>query len=444
MKDFIFFAGWIIIIVLSAGTILVHRKNLMPVILFSLKQFLQIRILIPCVSVLCAAFVMIIFMKTVDASDKLRLVQSNIFGVATLIPVILILMQSATTLPKEIEQKQVFHLFSKPLSREALAAGRAIGFSLTGGFILLIAFFLNLFLVAILSFSDTNISAAKRDNQYIPAQFHSIAGKTLTQLPDEVIWLNKPNQNITWNFTLSPPSRFVAVEVTPVVAAAIKTKGLIKIFDDRNNNISKKILLSDNQGTIVDFEFEQESENISVEIIRDTDTAPLGFKLVKNEMGFEKNGLHLIKKRTFFELNLLLGYLVLFAKIALFGAVGVFCSSFLSAPVAAFFAFFLFFLSNIISFLSSVTLQIGLPDPHSCSVITETVHELSFFDYLLKNVLYTMCSLFPDFSRFDLSDSVCAGRAVSLKVLLNSFIYYGKYFLFFLLLSGTLIKRREF
>jgi hypothetical protein len=55
----------------------------------------------------------------------------------------------------------------------------------------------------------------------------------------------------------------------------------------------------------------------------------------------------------------------------------------------------------------------------------------------------TFCFLFPDAFRFDLSSSVCAGKALSLLTVVRSLIYNGKYFLLLLLLSGWILRRRE-
>jgi hypothetical protein len=443
MKDLISVAGWLLIAVVCVFFLSLRRRGTLSVAMHSFRQFLQFRFFLPSLVAICAAFTLAAIMQPANPSDRLRLLQSNIFAAAGLVVAIIVLTQAAASFPREVDRKQSYHLFSKPLSREAFASGTTVGYSLAGGFLLLIAFLLNLILVALFSVSDPQFRNLREAKEYLCARSHAFEGKEVERIPDSVAWLDRAGQGITWNFLLPASQRRVVVELSPVVAGAITTEALVRAKNGQGEELARRISVSDNRRTAIEFEFVEESPTVSVEVVRDLHSAPLGFNLFQDDMGFEKNGLHIVRETVSFELNLAFGYFILFVRISLFAAIGVFCSSFLSVPVAVFLALFLFFLSHLVPFLSVVALQIGKQETHGFSGIDARALGLTFFEQIVRAAIDTFCFLFPDAFRFDLSSSVCAGRALSLLSVVRSFIYYGKYFLLLLFLSGSILKRRE-
>jgi hypothetical protein len=442
MKEFVSVAGWLVIAV-CAFFFCLRRRGILTIAMHSFRQFLQIYLFLPSLLAICAAFALVAVMESANPSDRLRLLQSNIFAATGLVVAVVVLAQAATSLPREVSEKQSYHLFSKPLSREAVAAGKTLGYSLAGGLLLVIALLLNLILIGLFSLSDPQLGSLREAKEYLCAHSHSFEGEEIVKIPDRVAWLDRAGQGMTWRFLLSSPRRKVVVELSPVVAGAITTEALIRAKNGHGEELTRKVSVTDNRLTAAEFEFREESRAVSIEVVRDLRSAPLGFNLFPDDMGFEKNGLHVVRKSASFELNIALGYVTLFVRVSLFVAIGVFCSSFLSAPVAMFFALFLYLLSHLIPFLSAAALQIGKQESHGFSGIDARALEVTLFDQAVKAIMDTFCFLFPDSFRFDLTSSVCAGKALPLLAVIRSIIYYGKYSLLLLLLSGSVLKRRE-
>jgi hypothetical protein len=441
MSDFTPVAVWLAVAILAAAIVISHHRGILAVAFHSFRQFLQIRFFLPCFLLLCATIVFIAVMKPANPSDHLRLLQTNIFGAANFVVAIIVLTHAATSFPREVSQKQTYHIFSKPLSRSAFIAGRVLGYSIAGSFLLLIALLLNLTVIGFFSLSDSHFNSSRQTKEYICARSHSYAGKEIESVPDSVVWLDSPGQGVSWNFTLPALHRRISTELTPAVAGAITTEALIRAKNAQGEEIERKTTLSDNRPSRVEFEFQRESRAFSVAVVRTPDSAPIGFNIFRDDMGFEKNGLHVVTDTASFELNLALGYLIIFWKVSLFAAIGVFCSSFLSAPVAVFFALFLYLLSHLVPFLSFAAAHIGEVQTHSASAIPVSSAQPTFFDHAMVAIINGFCSLFPDSLRFDLSSSVCAGRSLSLLPVASSLLYYGKYLLLLVLLGIGLLRR---
>lgn len=127
MKDFVSLTGWLLVAVVSIAILSLRHRGSLTVAANTFRQFLQIRLFLPSLLTIFAAFALIAVIESANPADRLRLLQANIFAAAGLVAAIIVLTQAATSFGREVDLKQAYHLFSKPLPREAFAAGRTSG-----------------------------------------------------------------------------------------------------------------------------------------------------------------------------------------------------------------------------------------------------------------------------------------------------------------------------
>ncbi|TVM03143.1 MAG: hypothetical protein CV087_06735 [Candidatus Brocadia sp. WS118] len=383
-----------------------------------------------------------------DATVKMILVV--FFQVVVLLCISGVILLSATSLPYEIEDKTIYGILSKPISRLKVIVGKITGFALLSVVLLVI---LSLFNLISVYYRASNLpeeyrGILKARTEFTASHF-SIEG-TLHHTREGIAWIAGGGTGVAqWSFSDIQETH----ETTPGFETECNLKlesgrGFIDtvplmvrtVNDSTGRGKSEVVIAKVDKPFIlkIDPEMVQKNSilNITVFPILTTDyigVTHMDVKVFSVPKGFLSN----YAKAIF----------ITFLKFLLILIIAVMGSTYLSAPVSIVSAFVLFLCGHILEFIKDFSLLIQHHDMHEHAVpaVLKTPNILLvYMDYLIKKPLEWICFILPDFRRFDSLKFLLNGVDIPLETVGASFGYTIVYAGICLFISCIVLKKREF
>ena len=391
------------------------------------------------------------FIPTTDEPDaRVKMMLVVFFQVVVLLCIIGVIFLSATSLPHEIEDRTIYGILSKPVSRLKIVVGKITGFALLSALLLIILGLVNI--VAIYRVAsklpEGYRGILKARNEVTASQF-SIQGKP-HHVREGIVWIEGGRTGIAlWSFSdlcKKPDDKFsFEVEFDLKIDSNRKDIDAIPLVvgtEDAGTGRCKTSVLSakiDEPLTVrIDPEIVKKSSilNITAFPIHGTDYIGVtqeDAKLYSVQKGFIPNYIKAIG--------------ITFLKFLLIITIAVMGSTYLSAPVSIVSALVIFLCGHILDFVKDFSLVIQRYDVHEHALPTALKKPnilLVYIDCLMKKPLEWLTVILPDFKRFDSLKFLLKGINISWETVGVSLGYTVLYAGICLCISSVIFKKREF
>lgn len=383
-----------------------------------------------------------------DARIKMMLVA--FFQVVVLLCIIGVILLSATSLPHEIEDRSIYGILSKPISRLKVVVGKITGFALLSALILLILSLLNIIAIQRIAskLPEEYKGILKARKEFKASQF-SIQGK-LHHTREGFVWIEGGRTGIaSWDFSnirkkSENKSAFEAEFNLKIESSGggIDTIPLVVGVEDPILGRCKTEVLPariDKPLTV----------NIDPESLRENGTIRITvFPVHKTDyIGVTQEGVKVFSIQKGFVSNYAKAIIITFLKFLLIVTIAVMGSTYLSAPVSMVSALVVFLCGHILEFIKDFTLLIQHHDVHEHalpSMLKKPNILLVYLDYFIKKPLEWLSFVLPDFKRFDSLKFLLKGINIPLETVMVSLGYTIVYAGTCLFISAIIFKKREF
>jgi hypothetical protein len=383
-----------------------------------------------------------------DARVKMTLVV--FFQVVVLLCISGVILLSATSLPYEIEDKTIYGILSKPVSRLKIIVGKITGFALLSALLLIILGLFNLVFVQYrasrLPEEYRGIVKARRE---FAASHFSIQG-ALHHARQGIVWIKGGRTGVAqW--------RFSDMKKIPENASDFEVEGNLKLESSRGfiETIPLVVRVEDEISgrgktdvllATIDKPFVLK---IAPEIIQKNSVLNITVfpVLTTDYLGVTQMDVKVFSIQQGFVSNYGKAVLLTFLKFLLIVIIAVMGSTYLSAPVSIVAAFVVFFCGHVLAFIKDFSLLIQDHHAHEHAVpgaLKAPNVLLVYMDYLIKKPLEWICFILPDFTRFDSLKFLLQGINIPGESVGISFGYTAVYAGVCLFLSAVILKKREF
>ena len=413
---------------------------------FRNKIFL-IFVILSLIAICCSVFMPVVG----DGSERIKIVESMCLRSITFFGILAAILLSASSIPTDIEDKLLWTITTKPVSRTNLIFGKITGFIYIIGLLLLI--------MGSASYALIRFTASKQDVQkgkglmarekFEPSNMQ-VAGKTTKNIGD-VYWIEGGERGTsTWDFeglTYKKRTEEFEIEVKLLVESkkryTTKIPINIKIINPyTGESQTKSIKVSNNKPA---------SLKLSTKTLEGSEklTLVISPKNPGDFIGMSSDSLNVFLGKKSFEYNFLKGLAVIASQFILMIVIATLGSTFLTLPVNILFCLFIFFCGNITDFmrdLSTVINTFEMHDhEHEISAVVNKPNIIVFFlNYMLKKPLLALSYILPNFKNFNVGHYFVDSVNIPHKKVFASFGYAFLYTLFCLPLSFVVFKRREF
>ncbi|WKZ19137.1 MAG: ABC transporter permease subunit [Candidatus Jettenia sp. CY-1] len=383
-----------------------------------------------------------------DARIKIMLVV--FFQVVVVLCMIGIILLSATSLPHEIEDRTIYGILSKPISRLKVIAGKILGFTLVSALVLVILSFFNIVAVQRIT---TQLPGKCQDivkarNECKVSQFF-IQGKP-HHISEGIVWIEGGRTGIAvWNFSdvykklnskFSLEAEFhvkiessrdfidtipLAVRIENTVSGQGKTEVLSGKADEPFNVRIDPDIVQDNSAVTITIFPVHKTDYIGV--------TPGDVRVFSVQKGFVSN----YTKAIF----------ITFLKFFLIVVIAVMGSTYLSAPVNILSSLIIFLCGHVLDFIKDFSFLIQNHDLHghsSQAVSGEPNIFLIYLNSVMEKVLEWFSVILPDFKKYDSLQFLLKGINIPLETVEISLGYTALYAGICLIISSILFKKREF
>lgn len=383
-----------------------------------------------------------------DARVKMSLVV--FFQVVVLLCISGVILLSATSLPYEIEDKTIYGILSKPISRLRVIVGKITGFALLSAILLII---LSLFNLVSVYYRASNLpeeyrGILKARTEFTASDF-SIEGK-LHHAREGIAWIAGGRSGVArWSFS--------DIQKTREATSGFEIEGNLKLESGRGLIDTIPLMVrteNDSAGrgksevvtARVDkpFILKIDPEMVQKNNILNITVFPI---LATDYIGVTHMDIKVFSVQKGFLLNYAKAVFITFLKFLLILIVAVMGSTYLSAPVSIVSAFVVFLCGHILEFIKDFSLLIQHHDMHEHVVpdVLKTPNILLVYtEYLIKKPLEWVCYILPDFRRFDSLKFLLNGIDIPLETVGASFGYTIVYAGICLFISCIVLKKREF
>ena len=391
------------------------------------------------------------FIPTTDEPDaRVKMMLVVFFQVVVLLCIVGVIFLSATSLPYEIEDRTIYGVLSKPVSRLKIVVGKISGFALVSALLLIILGLVNI--VAIYRVAsklpEGYRGILKARNEVTASQF-SIQGKS-HHVRQGIVWIEGGRTGIAlWSFSdlykkLDNKSSF-EVEFHLKIDSSRKDIDAIPLvvrIEDANVDRWETSVLSakiDEPLTVkIDPAIVGKSGAVNVTVFPIHSTDYIGVtqgdaKLFAVQKGFVYNYAKAIG--------------ITFLKFLLIISIAVMGSTYLSAPVSIVSALVVFLCGHVLDFVKDFSLVIQRYDVHEHTlpaVLKKPNILLVYTDYLIKKPLEWFSVILPDFKRFDSLKFLLKGIDIPLETVGVSVGYTALYAGICLCIASIIFKKREF
>lgn len=391
------------------------------------------------------------FIPTTDEPDaRVKMMLVVFFQVVVLLCIVGVIILSATSLPHEIEDRTIYGILSKPVSRLKIVVGKITGFALVSALLLIILGLLNIVAIQRIAsrLPEGYRGISKARNEFTASRF-SIQGKS-HHVRGGIVWIEGGRTGIAlWSFSdlykkLDDKSSF-EVEFNLKIDSSRKDIDAIPLvvgIEDAGAGRGKTSVLSakiDEPLTVrIDPAIVEKSGTVNVTVfpIHCTDyigVTPGDVKLFAVQKGFVYNYAKAI--------------VITFLKFLLIISIAVMGSTYLSAPVSIVSALVIFLCGHILDFVKDFSLVIQRYDVHEHALPTVLKKPnilLVYIDYFIKKPLEWFSVILPDFKRFDSLKFLLKGINIPLETVGVSVGYTALYAGICLCIASVIFKKREF
>lgn len=391
------------------------------------------------------------FIPTTDEPDaRIKMMLVVFFQVVVLLCIVGVIILSATSLPHEIEDRTIYGVLSKPVSRLKIVVGKISGFALVSALLLIILGLVNVVAIQRIAsrLPEGYRGILKAGNEFTASQF-SIQGKS-HHVRQGIVWIEGGRAGIAlWSFSdlykkLDNKSSF-EVEFHLKIDSSRKDIDAIPLvvrIEDANVDRWETSVLSakiDEPLTVkIDPAIVGKSGAVNVTVFPIHSTDYIGVtqgdaKLFAVQKGFVYNYAKAIG--------------ITFLKFLLIISIAVMGSTYLSAPVSIVSALVVFLCGHVLDFVKDFSLVIQRYDVHEHTlpaVLKKPNILLVYIDYLIKKPLEWFSVILPDFKRFDSLKFLLKGIDIPLETVGVSVGYTALYAGICLCIASIIFKKREF
>ncbi|HHT9113282.1 MAG: ABC transporter permease subunit [Planctomycetes bacterium] len=391
------------------------------------------------------------FIPTTDEPDaRVKMMLVVFFQVVVLLCIVGVIFLSATSLPHEIEDRTIYGVLSKPVSRLKIVVGKISGFALVSALLLIILGLVNVVAIQRIAsrLPEGYRGILKARNEFAASRF-SIQGKS-HHVRQGIVWIEGGRAGIAlWNFSdlykkLDNKSSF-EVEFNLKIDSSRKDIDAIPLavrIEDANVDRWETSVLSakiDEPLTIkIDPVIVGKSGAVNVTVFPIHSTDYIGVtqgdaKLFAVQKGFVYNYAKAIG--------------ITFLKFLLIISIAVTGSTYLSAPISIVSALVVFLCGHILDFVKDFSLVIQRYDVHEHALpaaLKKPNIFLVYLDYLVKKPLEWFSVILPDFKRFDSLKFLLKGINIPWETVGVSVGYTALYAGICLFIASVIFKKREF
>jgi hypothetical protein len=350
----------------------------------------------------------VLFFPSVSLEGRLRLVEVWSLRATSLFTAIVGLFLAGFSLPADFEQKRIYLLVTKPLSKPAVFLGRHLGYSL-----LLVAFLAGMGTISVLFFRGVELAGGKDFPPLVAyprvpaASFSSVDGRVFEwDEPYEAV-VSGEGRALVWGFAgLRPPDFGGTIRARAQLylgspADRFRTEGNVrfKVRTPRETRTVAETSLNTNEEKDFEFPASLLGPDGAIEVLAEAADAD-GF------VAGTKDRLLLYRKAASFELAFARGLGLLFLQSLLVLSITLMSSTFLSAPLSILMGVLLFVVGSAHSYVADGVRDIdrSLEEARASGQRPRTPENIN--PRLLEVSSFTsriVLSVIPDFNRFDYS-----------------------------------------
>lgn len=390
-------------------------------------------------------------MPTTDEPDaKIKIVLVVFFQVVVLLCILGVILLSATSLPHEIEDRTIYGILSKPVSRAKVVVGKIAGYATLSALLLVILGLLNVFTIQRIAsgIPEGKKGVFKVKNEFDSSGF-SIEGR-VHHVREGIIWVEGGRSGVaTWKFQdlnkkLDDKFSF-EVECDLKIESGKGSSDTIPLVVGIGDPVvgqGKTEVLSAKMDEPLTVEIDrviiQKSGSLVITV----------FPLCNDDyIGVTKEYVKVFSVQKGFVFNYAKAIVMTFLKFLLMVVIAVMGSTYLSAPVSIASALFVFLCGHILDFFRDFSLLVNRSDLHEHTLPSGFKTPNIFFvylDYVAKKPLEVFSVIMPDFKKLDSLKYLLKGVNIPMETIGVLFVYTAIYVVVCLFISCVIFSRREF
>lgn len=400
------------------------------------------------------------FFGVIEMEVKLRLIELWSLRVMTFFSALVAIFFAGFSLPSDMEQKRIYTLVSKPVSKISIYLGKYVGFLLLIGLFLLIMGVITVsYIRAVQVFAGPAFPALKAEPRHFTTSI-LMEGPGVLRHPEKSLYrldvvdpsMGPERQRLVWRFRGLKPVDFDE-EAKCTIKLEIGEPGnyerytgyvqvrFIHPLSGKDHRVVPFVQSNVPQVLCFPRELVDGKDGVDVEIRRAEDAT---------WVVLPEQGVILFERGASFEINFFKGLLFLFFQALVALTVTLAASTFVSAPVSILLGIFVILAGSIYGFVDEGRRDVesSLKQAAEARAQKKTVHATDGVpEWVLKGSrLGTVLVLaaIPDFARFEFADYLLFDYAVSWSNLLEAFLYVGWRLMLILLLGAVAISFRDF
>jgi len=405
-----------------------------------------------------------IFLPAIHPDDRLKLLLNVQIALLTLFGSLAMVFFMAPALPREIEERTLYPLLSKPVGRWVYLQGRLLGALAFGLMGIFLASLLGLlyFVVGFPALMDQGSSA--HPMQFLPAdekgpRFDGEGLFILSHFPKEKLWLNeRGNHAATWAFDRldrlpkAPESLDLVLEMDRInintLAKAAKVNVDV-IGEDSKILFSKETYLEEKGPTLLTVDRNLLSGRRQIEIALRPREASYFISVGPESVRLGYRG------GSSLWANYFRAAMGAFFTLAMMIVVSLAASTYFSQKMAIAIGLFTYVAGNTLPYLRSFARLLGgaleeasltipgIEEAQNSSALLKEDLPLKEWLVWLKSPLEAFCDLFPDLQRFDLTGPLVNGIYIENHLIGQAFLYLLAYSIPLLLTAVAIFHWRE-
>jgi len=390
------------------------------------------------------------FIPTTDEPDaKVKMILVVFFQVVALLCIIGIILLSASSLPNEIEDKTIYSILSKPISRLKIVVGKMAGFAALSALIMVV---LGLFNVAVIHRAASSLpqdytGIVKARGEFWASRF-SIQG-SLHHSRQGIRWIEGGRTGVAvWSFSGLGKKGYGSLPFEAELTLKIEnSRGLDEAIPlaVRIENPVTGLFKTEVLSARIDIPL---TVKIDPQILQKSDAVNIAvFPINKaHYIGATQGNVKIYSVQERFVFNYAKALTITLLKFFLIVAIGVMGSTYLSAPVSIASTMVVFLCGHVLDFVKDFSLLIQHHHAHE-DVIPGVVNKphafFVFLEYLMRRPFEWLSVVLPDFKRFDSLKFLLKGIDIPWETVGFSFGYTALYAGVCLGISSLLFKKRE-
>ena len=399
------------------------------------------------------------FLPAITPDDRLKLVQVVSSKAATFFAIVVAIFLAASSIPMDIEDKTIYSVLTKPVSRLAYILGKTVGLILVTGTILLLMSLISYGVVRLVALQAAPKGLAEPLMAKIPlyasSLIHQAEGEGAAQVPPGEM------AGLSGSGKMEAQWQWEGIKISDFPAEEIALQGRFLVLGRVTGGTMKFVAINPTSGQKEEALAKLKPyENFTVSFPASI-LAPAGaLKVVASAeepeiyFGVTLRDLFLLKKPGSFTINFLKSVVLIFLQLLVIVPIAVVGSSFLSAPVSVTFSFFIYFCSNIVELMRALAHSLTEPGTgvfgasiighvHGPVEIPEQTLVVKIINTILKYFIYAISYILPDFSKFAPANFLADKIDIPLRAILLLLAYALLYAASLLTVSFFIFRRRE-